>query len=106
MKYVYAIALFLLFPSCRDNPNNNGSIRGILRPESDEKITSGSYIIAIDGSRYTIAIYDGCQYLISRADNSITHIGSCTNRIHNTYHCDTLIIHDTIFVDKRIKHKY
>lgn len=95
MKHIHVIALILLLASCTTK-----------NVSSSESISSGSHLINIDGSRYTIALYDSCQYLISRSDHSITHIGSCTNRIHSTYHCDTLIIHDTVFVDKRVKHKY
>lgn len=96
MKHWLCLVLYLTGCVNSYNGSNPDSYSTIVH------VKSGNQIIAIDESRYTIAKYDGCLYLIARADNSITHIGSCPNPIHMLRYCDTLIVHDTIVVKQKM----
>lgn len=39
-------------------------------------------LYTIERAQYSIQVFDGCQYIVSKYDCSLTHKGNCTNICH------------------------
>ena len=39
-------------------------------------------LYTIERTRYSVQVFDGCQYIVSAKDSSIAHKGNCTNICH------------------------